>query len=219
MREDLGAALLDVSTSLAFGEAMGNMASTMALVAGLDHAPPADASGGVTFPSGSTPLVADLRVLFDAIGSVLQHSFPRLGRLLIRATPTFRRANRRVSAYLERRASDAQAALDSGGLGEASVDNVLDLLLIRAGQPANHMPMDELRDELLTFVLAGADTTAIAIGWARALSSLVAALTQQSSTSRAAPTSSTVFTPRSAPSYRRRTSVNRRRPTCRSIAL
>ena len=166
---DLESTMFDVISSITFGETTGSIAGATALASDLDRAPPPDAHGGLTFPTYSGPLVVDLRVLFDAAGTTLNAAFPRVSRAWAWATPTFRAAKGRVHGYIERRAAEGQTALDAGHLGEASADNVLDLMLIRAGQSAaNHMPMDELRDELITMLLAGGDTTAIAFGWARA---------------------------------------------------
>ena len=166
---DLESTMFDVISSITFGETRDSIAGATALVSELDRAPSPDAHGGLTFPIYSSALVVDLRVLFDASGATLQAAFPRLSRAWARAKPKFRAANGRVQRYIERRAAEGQAALAAGHLGEASADNVLDLMLIRAGQSAaNHMPMDELRDELITMLLAGGDTTAIAFGWARA---------------------------------------------------
>ena len=125
--------MLDILASLTFGETLGNIQGTTAIVSSLERAPPHNANGGIDWPNQLTDLALDLYVLFDASGATLRSAFPRLRRALIRAAPQFRAANGRVHRYIERRTVEGQAALDAGQVGEAS-DNVLDLMLIRAGQ-------------------------------------------------------------------------------------
>lgn len=47
-------------------------------------------------------------------------------------------------------------------------DCVLDMMLAKEAQsPSNEMPLNELKDELLTFLIGGSETTATSITWAR----------------------------------------------------
>jgi len=97
-----------------------------------------------------------------------------------RMQPRWRKAYRNVFAYLERRALAARAEMETRSLDGEVADTVLDM--VRRGQSgvaltpkilakeqkssSNHMPLNELKDELLTFIVGGSETTAVSVSWA-----------------------------------------------------
>ena len=85
---------------------------------------------------------------------------PRPGRML--ASSGMREMKKLADAAIERRKADGAAR---GGKG--AVPDLLDLLI--AGQDpttGRKMTTAELRDNLLTFIVAGHETTALTLGWA-----------------------------------------------------
>jgi cytochrome P450 len=100
------------------------------------------------------------RALTDTL-SMFDRVYSPAFRMLVRLpTPTMRRY-RRIEADLDRVIAELIAERRSAG---ASGDDLLSLLL-RAEESGSGMTDEEVRDEALTLVLAGHETTANALAW------------------------------------------------------
>ena len=126
------------------------------------------------------PIVLEL-VLDVLLGPAARRRHPRLaadvGRMMAFANQPMLAQLVRVpvppapwAAFVAaRRRADAAiraAARARGRAGDAAGSaDVLSVLLARDGDPAGHMSEDELRDQALSLVSAGFDTTTAAIGW------------------------------------------------------
>jgi cytochrome P450 len=84
-----------------------------------------------------------------------------IGPERIRRVPAFRRRIERVDELIRREISERRAAED---LGER--DDVLSLLVAARHEDGSPMTDAEIRDELLTLLVAGHETTATALSWA-----------------------------------------------------
>ena len=116
-------------------------------------------------PAEGTP-ERDLR---DAIRSVVRVAGSNVGQVLEllnigRAEPT--RLGRRFVESLERPVYAAIAARRAAGDDGCSGEDVFSLLLRARDEDGQGMSDQELRDELLTLVLAGHETTAHSLAWA-----------------------------------------------------
>ena len=86
---------------------------------------------------------------------------------LLRLQPRWRSARRNVWAFLGRRVTEASKEMETRSLDGEVADTVLDMILAKGQASAsNHMPMNELQDELFTLLVGGSETTAVSISWA-----------------------------------------------------
>jgi cytochrome P450 family 135 len=79
----------------------------------------------------------------------------------IKSIPAFRRRVERVDALIAREIGDRRAAEDL-----AEREDVLSMLLLARHEDGSPMSDAEIRDELLTLLVAGHETTATALSWA-----------------------------------------------------
>ncbi len=79
----------------------------------------------------------------------------------IKHIPAFRRRIERVDALIAREIADRRAAEDL-----AERDDILSLMLLARHEDGSPMSDAEIRDELLTLLVAGHETTATALSWA-----------------------------------------------------
>jgi cytochrome P450 len=117
---------------------------------------------GIAEGERQTRLRDELRGLLDAISDPRRAIFLLvLGPERIRRFPPFRRAMERVDALVidEIRARRASADL-------AEREDILSLLLQARHEGGREMSDRELRDELMTLLVAGHETTATALSWA-----------------------------------------------------
>ena len=118
----------------------------------------------------------------EAVGVVMDHSSEQgsnfLLRLLPEAVPTpgnvrFRRAIRRMDGIIQgiidgrRRSAGGRADGGVGGGADGDAGDLLSMLLAaRDGETGEGMSDKQLRDEVMTVVMAGQETTALALSWA-----------------------------------------------------
>jgi len=114
---------------------------------------------GVRDPAAMADLADRLRRLVDgfspllALFPALRHQFAGIGPFA-----AFTRRRRRLYEALDARIAEARA--------QPPADDVLSLLVHARGEDGQPMSDDELREQLLLMVVAGHETTAIAISWA-----------------------------------------------------
>ena len=114
---------------------------------------------GVTEPARMTALAGTLLELIASLSPLLavfpglRHEFGGVG-----PWARFSRRRRRLRVQLDEVIAAARAA--------GPREDILSLLLAARGEDGEPMTDDELRDQLLVLVLAGHETTAIAIAWA-----------------------------------------------------
>jgi cytochrome P450 len=91
--------------------------------------------------------------------------FPMLRRNLGRFSPweRFKRARAELDAFIYAEIAERRAELEANGAGR---DDVLSLLLQATDEDGEPMTDGEVRDELVTMVGAGHETTATALAWA-----------------------------------------------------
>jgi len=117
---------------------------------------------GISEGERQAPLRDELRGLLDAISDPRRAIFLlALGPERIRRFPPFRRAMERVDALV---IEEIRARRSSADLAER--EDILSLLLQARHEDGREMSDRELRDELMTLLVAGHETTATALAWA-----------------------------------------------------
>jgi len=117
---------------------------------------------GIAEGERQTRLRDELRTLLDAISDPRRAIFLLvLGPERIRRFPPFRRAMERVDALV---IDEIRARRSSPDLAER--EDILSLLLQARHEDGQEMSDRELRDELMTLLVAGHETTATALAWA-----------------------------------------------------
>ncbi|KAI9663809.1 MAG: hypothetical protein M1821_007299 [Bathelium mastoideum] len=132
-----------------------------------------DAEGDpVTFPHGKIdPLVHAVDTVCKSSGPAVKSPFPKYHHWLICQLPSVRSAKKIqdqavAEALASSRAKFASKAVDD----ESEVNSATDLVLRRQEQAISrgqHLVTDDfLKDELMTFIVGGHDTTASTVSWA-----------------------------------------------------
>jgi cytochrome P450 family 135 len=117
---------------------------------------------GIAEGERQTRLRDELRGLLDAISDPRRAIFLLvLGPERIRRFPPFRRAMERVDGLVIEEIRARRAAADL-----ADREDILSLLLQARHEDGREMSDRELRDELMTLLVAGHETTATALSWA-----------------------------------------------------
>jgi cytochrome P450 len=117
---------------------------------------------GISEGERQAPLRDELRGLLDAISDPRRAIFLlALGPERIRRFPPFRRAIERVDELM---IEEIRARRSSADLAER--EDILSLLLQARHEDGREMSDRELRDELMTLLVAGHETTATALSWA-----------------------------------------------------
>ena len=81
----------------------------------------------------------------------------------------YRSARKNIWAFLERRVTEASKEMETRSLDGEVADTVLDMILAKSKASAsNHMPMNELQDELFLLLLGSSESTAVTSSWAGA---------------------------------------------------
>ncbi|KAG9076153.1 hypothetical protein FRC06_009672 [Ceratobasidium sp. 370] len=119
--------------------------------------------------SSSPPLHTALRTMMESIEYTSQAAFPSLtARLFVWPSPAWRKSYNMLSTFFNQAIAQARAGGDmekAGGL-VTDADCVLDMIVQReAREGAERFGKDELLDELMTYVIAGQDTTAATLAW------------------------------------------------------
>ncbi|GAB1524657.1 hypothetical protein RhiTH_007811 [Rhizoctonia solani] len=117
------------------------------------------------------PLHEALRAMMESIERASGSPFPMLSaRLFTYTSPVWRKQYKLLSSFLSNAIScsrEREAILGNKGEGLATdADCVLDMIIQReAREGAEAFGKGEMLDELMTYVLAGQDTTAASLGW------------------------------------------------------
>ncbi|KAG8773707.1 hypothetical protein FRC12_002368 [Ceratobasidium sp. 428] len=114
-----------------------------------------------------------MRVMMQGIERVSSSTFPAMtARLFLWTSPSWRRAFNTFTAFFTKeivRARDRENEVmkkKSESRLATDADCVLDMLLQREGREGSEkLTQQELLDELLTYVVAGQDSTAAALTW------------------------------------------------------
>ncbi|KAG8746639.1 hypothetical protein FRC10_004242 [Ceratobasidium sp. 414] len=119
--------------------------------------------------SSSPPLHMALRTMMESIEYTSQAAFPGLtARLFVWPSPAWRKSYNMLSAFFNEGIAQARAR-ESMELAKGlatDADCVLDMIVQReAREGAERFGKDELLDELMTYVIAGQDTTAATLAW------------------------------------------------------
>ena len=108
------------------------------------------------------PLRAALRDFLDlTTNPALLLPVVLIGPERVRRVPTLRRRIERVDALIHREIAERRAAEDL-----AERDDILSMLVAARHEDGSPMSEAEIRDELLTLLVAGHETTATALSWA-----------------------------------------------------
>jgi cytochrome P450 len=108
------------------------------------------------------PLRAALRDFLDlTTNPALLLPVVLIGPERVRRVPTLRRRIERVDALIHREIAERRAAEDL-----AERDDILSMLVAARHEDGSPMSDQEIRDELLTLLVAGHETTATALSWA-----------------------------------------------------
>ncbi|QRW08559.1 cytochrome P450 family protein [Ceratobasidium sp. AG-Ba] len=117
----------------------------------------------------SPPLHSALRTMMESIERASQAALPWLtARLFVWPSPKWRSAYSTLSAFINREIAHARMRENEvKGEGLATdADCVVDMIVQReAREGAEKFGKDEMLDELLTYIIAGQDTTAAALAW------------------------------------------------------
>lgn len=154
-KRDFAYALTDAIFDITYGESSGCIQNSSKQVTA--NPPNLNASGGYDF----TVKELDFFVAADYLvhTAPLKSAFPHLMMFLQKFEPTHRRHKKRVTDFMRRKIAEGQATARERGNDKADLaDNVLDLMCLKDGG-IDMMSESEVRDELFTFVLAGAETT------------------------------------------------------------
>ncbi|GAB1524644.1 hypothetical protein RhiTH_007798 [Rhizoctonia solani] len=117
------------------------------------------------------PLHEALRAMMESIERASGSPFPMLSaRLFTYTSPVWRKQYKLLNSFLSNAIShsrEREAILGSKGEGLVTdADCVLDMIIQReAREGAEAFGKGEMLDELMTYVLAGQDTTAASLGW------------------------------------------------------
>ncbi|KAG9119284.1 hypothetical protein FRC07_005756 [Ceratobasidium sp. 392] len=117
----------------------------------------------------SPPLHAALRTMMESIERTSQAPFPSLAaRLFVWPNPNWRKSYNLLSTFFNEGITQARARenkTEGEGL-TTDADCVLDMIVQReAREGVEQFGKDELLDELMTYVIAGQDTTAATLAW------------------------------------------------------
>lgn len=110
---------------------------------------------GVTDPTEAAHLTAILRAMVDQV-PVLAVFQPRLQKPWFPPWARYLRASQRFDLWLRRKLSDHARSSEPG-------EDVLSLLLQTRAEDGSALEYEELRDQLITLLLAGHETTSIAL--------------------------------------------------------
>ncbi|QRV94335.1 cytochrome P450 family protein [Ceratobasidium sp. AG-Ba] len=145
-----------------------------AFTASLVTAPTPNSSRGIVdfSISESSSLHSIMRVMMQGIERVSSAAFPALtARLFLWTSPTWRNSYTVFTAFFKEEIDRARAREEeipevTGNTLATDADCVLDMLLQREKREgAEKLSERELLDELLTYVIAGQDSTASALAW------------------------------------------------------
>ncbi|KAL7419102.1 hypothetical protein Q5752_005938 [Cryptotrichosporon argae] len=162
--KDLEGATLDAITGISFGKSWDTSGSAQAQVEARAEWP-VGAHGVTDFTVARPPLVDSI---MDVVNSVpISSPFPRLSTFVTTRLPAYRRSWARLRDALTAQIVRARARAADLGAHEAAetADNTLDLMVARELRGDDWMPEDEMRDELLTYVMAGTETTETTLAW------------------------------------------------------
>ncbi|KAF8597487.1 cytochrome P450 [Ceratobasidium sp. AG-I] len=115
----------------------------------------------------SPPIHLALRAMMASIERSATAAFPFLTARLIWASPTWRKHYTLFSTFFDEGIAEARRKEESEGKGLATdADCVVDMVVQReTREGAEKLGKREIVDELMTYVIAGQDTTASALAW------------------------------------------------------
>ncbi|KAG8961915.1 hypothetical protein FRC00_010882 [Tulasnella sp. 408] len=166
-RNDFAMGTLDIIGEVIAGRSLGMIAHAHSQTPTVK----VDQYGSVVFAVSPTPLFASLRYLFSCItdNTILPPWAARVIQTVKGWRPGFRRARRIVDEYISTCLEESRwnvRELREMGQEVDAAKCMIDLVTSRENLPGeNSLPEHELKDEIITWLFAGHDTTTGALQW------------------------------------------------------
>ncbi|KAG8893433.1 hypothetical protein FRC01_013595, partial [Tulasnella sp. 417] len=166
--DDFSYIAIDAITSITLGESLGAVAHARSLIDASN--PDVDDFGGIKFQLASLPLYTSVKYLLQCIGNAttLPPAISYIVQQLRRLTPRFKgHYNLVVDHIFDRVSTVRQAVKEARNLGEEYHGNCLIGMIAEKEGLAEQESLSEweLRDEVLTYIFGGTDTTASSLQW------------------------------------------------------